>query len=108
MTDAVGRKLERGMEGLRIAALGPLRAWRGERQLDTGPAQQRAVLTSLTLRRGQVASAHELMQDVWGSDAPASAHVAVRNHVSRLRTSSGPWTVPGCAPDCGRRPGGWR
>ncbi|MEU5304284.1 BTAD domain-containing putative transcriptional regulator [Streptomyces noursei] len=75
------------MEGLRIAALGPLRAWRGERQLDTGPAQQRAVLTSLTLRRGQVASADELVQDVWGSDAPASAHVAVRNHVSRLRTA---------------------
>ncbi|MEU5013273.1 BTAD domain-containing putative transcriptional regulator [Streptomyces sp. NPDC021749] len=74
------------MGGLRIAALGPLRAWRGERQLDTGPAQRRAVLTSLTLRCGQVASADELVRDVWGPEPPASAHVAVRNHISRLRT----------------------
>ncbi|WP_077193697.1 AfsR/SARP family transcriptional regulator [Streptomyces lydicus] len=74
------------MAALRIAALGPLRAWRGERQLDTGPAQQRAVLTSLTLRCGQVASTDELVRDVWGAEPPASAHVAVRNHVSRLRT----------------------
>ncbi|BDM74436.1 regulatory protein AfsR (plasmid) [Streptomyces nigrescens] len=74
------------MGGLRIAALGPLRAWRGERQLDTGPAQRRAVLTSLTLRCGQVASVEELVRDVWGSEPPASAPVAVRNHISRLRT----------------------
>ncbi|MGP8302230.1 BTAD domain-containing putative transcriptional regulator [Streptomyces inhibens] len=79
--------MEQGMGGLRIAALGPLRAWRGERQLDTGPAQQRAVLTALALRCGQVASADELVRDVWGSAPPASAHVAVRNHVSRLRTA---------------------
>ncbi|MCK7621825.1 NB-ARC domain-containing protein [Streptomyces sp. RS10V-4] len=72
--------------GLRIAALGPLRAWRGDRPLDTGPAQQRAVLTSLTLRCGQVASADELVRDVWGPEPPASAHAAVRNHISRLRT----------------------
>ncbi|MFF8901559.1 BTAD domain-containing putative transcriptional regulator [Streptomyces lydicus] len=86
MTDAWVGTWEQGMGGLRIAALGPLRAWRGERQLDTGPAQQRAVLTSLTLRCGQVASADELVRDVWGAEPPASAHVAVRNHVSRLRT----------------------
>ncbi|MGW2409676.1 BTAD domain-containing putative transcriptional regulator [Streptomyces sp. NPDC001739] len=75
------------MGGLRIAALGPLKAWRGEQQLAIGPAQQRAVLAALTLRCGQVASADELVRDVWGSEPPASAHVAVRNHISRLRTA---------------------
>ncbi|MER6311222.1 AfsR/SARP family transcriptional regulator, partial [Streptomyces sp. NPDC001657] len=78
---------EQGMGGLRIAALGPLKAWRGEQQLAIGPAQQRAVLAALTLRCGQVASADELVRDVWGSEPPASAHVAVRNHISRLRTA---------------------
>ncbi|MGW3045599.1 BTAD domain-containing putative transcriptional regulator [Kitasatospora sp. NPDC001159] len=75
------------MGGLRISVLGPLRAWRGERELDTGPAQQRAVLAALALRCGRVASSDELVQDVWGADPPATAPVALRNHVSRLRAA---------------------
>ncbi|WP_371501882.1 NB-ARC domain-containing protein [Kitasatospora sp. NBC_00374] len=74
------------MEGLRIAVLGPLRAWRADRELDTGTAQQRAVLAALALRGGQVASVPELVEGLWGWDPPASAAVALRNHVSRLRS----------------------
>ncbi|MFD8792569.1 AfsR/SARP family transcriptional regulator [Streptomyces vinaceus] len=73
------------MDGLRIAVLGPLRAWRDGRELDTGPAQRRAVLAALALREGRVAPVHELLDNIWGWDPPASAAVALRNHVSRLR-----------------------
>ncbi|WP_405810631.1 tetratricopeptide repeat protein [Streptomyces sp. NBC_00210] len=78
------------MDGLRIAVLGPLRAWRTDRELDVGPAQQRAVLAALALREGQVASVQELLDDIWGWHPPASAAVALRNHVSRLRTALEP------------------
>ncbi|MFJ1708945.1 BTAD domain-containing putative transcriptional regulator [Kitasatospora sp. NPDC088346] len=74
------------VDGLRIAVLGPLRAWRADRELDTGTAQQRAVLAALALRGGQVASVPELVDGLWGWDPPASAVVALRNHVSRLRS----------------------
>ncbi|MGW7367631.1 BTAD domain-containing putative transcriptional regulator [Streptomyces sp. NPDC054841] len=74
------------MDGLRIAVLGPLRAWRADRELDIGPAQQRAVLAALALRGGQVAQVQELLDGIWGWDPPASAAVALRNYVSRLRT----------------------
>ncbi|MET9883429.1 BTAD domain-containing putative transcriptional regulator [Streptomyces sp. NPDC006430] len=74
------------MGGLRIAVLGPLRAWRGNRELDIGPAQQRAVLAALALRGGQVAQVQELLDGIWGWDPPASAAAALRNYVSRLRT----------------------
>ncbi|MCM2422653.1 BTAD domain-containing putative transcriptional regulator [Streptomyces sp. RKAG293] len=74
------------MDGLRISVLGPLRAWRADRELDIGPAQQRAVLAALALRGGRVALVQELLDDIWGWDPPASAAVALRNHVSRLRT----------------------
>ncbi|WP_405358765.1 tetratricopeptide repeat protein [Kitasatospora sp. NBC_00085] len=75
------------MDGLRIAILGPLRAWRGERELDTGPAQRRAVLAALALRSGRVAAAEDLVWDVWGAESPTSAPAALRNHVSRLRAA---------------------
>ncbi|MFI6449391.1 AfsR/SARP family transcriptional regulator [Kitasatospora sp. NPDC050543] len=73
------------MADLRIALLGPLRVWRGERELETGPAQRRAVLAALALRRGQVVPVDDLAQGIWGWDPPTSAAVALRNHVSRLR-----------------------
>ncbi|MER8185103.1 BTAD domain-containing putative transcriptional regulator [Kitasatospora sp. NPDC094015] len=75
------------MDGLRIAVLGPVRAWRADRELDTGTAQQRAVLAALALRGGQVASVPELVEGLWGWEPPASAVVALRNHVSRLRAA---------------------
>ncbi|MFE3560348.1 BTAD domain-containing putative transcriptional regulator [Streptomyces sp. NPDC059193] len=75
------------MDGLRISVLGPLRAWRDDRELDLGPAQRRAVLAALALRQGRVALVRDLLDDIWGWDTPASATGALRNHISRLRTT---------------------
>ncbi|MFE3559190.1 BTAD domain-containing putative transcriptional regulator [Streptomyces sp. NPDC059193] len=75
------------MDGLRISVLGPLRAWRGGRELDTGPAQRRAVLAALALRAGRVVTIQDLLEGIWEGDPPANAAGALRNHVYRLRTA---------------------
>ncbi|MFB7668308.1 BTAD domain-containing putative transcriptional regulator [Kitasatospora sp. NPDC056138] len=75
----------RQVDGLKVEVLGPLRAWRAGSELDTGSAQQRAVLAALALRSGRVVSVEELSQGIWGWNPPASSAVALRNHISRLR-----------------------
>ncbi|MGW1469866.1 BTAD domain-containing putative transcriptional regulator [Streptomyces olivaceus] len=72
-------------EGLCFALLGPVRAWRGERELDLGPPQQQAVLAALLLRRGRPATAAELIDAVWGDRPPRAAVSMLRTYASRLR-----------------------
>ncbi|MDX3693259.1 BTAD domain-containing putative transcriptional regulator [Streptomyces europaeiscabiei] len=70
---------------LRFAVLGPVRAWRGAEPLATGSPQQRALLAALLLREGRTATAHELIDALWGDDPPSQALAAVRTYASRLR-----------------------
>ncbi|MFI1169392.1 AfsR/SARP family transcriptional regulator [Streptomyces sp. NPDC020801] len=70
---------------VRFALLGPVRAWRGERELNLGSPQQRAVLVALLLRRGRPVALGELLDAVWGEDLPAAAVSMLRTYVSRLR-----------------------
>ncbi|MEU7719187.1 AfsR/SARP family transcriptional regulator [Streptomyces tibetensis] len=69
----------------RFAVLGPVRAWRGERELDIGSPQQRVVLAALLLRRGRPLPLGELIDAVWGEEPPAAAVSVLRTYVSRLR-----------------------
>jgi len=74
------------MQGdMRFAVLGPVRAWRGEAELDVGQPQQRAVLAALLVREGAQATLGELIDDVWGEEAPATADQIMRNYIYRLR-----------------------
>ncbi|REH55602.1 DNA-binding SARP family transcriptional activator [Kutzneria buriramensis] len=73
-------------EPLRFTLLGPVRVWRGERELTLGPPQRKAVLATLLLRADQVVTASELVDAVWGDSAPASVHGVVQTHVSMLRS----------------------
>jgi DNA-binding SARP family transcriptional activator len=74
------------MQGdMRFAVLGPVRAWRGEAELDVGQPQQRAVLAALLVREGAQATLGELIDDVWGEEAPATADRVMRNYIYRLR-----------------------
>jgi DNA-binding SARP family transcriptional activator/ABC-type branched-subunit amino acid transport system substrate-binding protein len=73
--------------------LGPLEAWDDGRQLDLGPAQQRAVLALLVLHRGAIASADRLVDDLWGERPPASAVKVVQNYISQLRRVLPPDTI---------------
>lgn len=72
-------------EQLRYAVLGPIRAWRGQTEVDLGPPQQRAVLAALLLAEGKQVSSEELIDAVWGARAPVSAAGALRTYIYRLR-----------------------
>ncbi|MEU5955005.1 BTAD domain-containing putative transcriptional regulator [Streptomyces sp. NPDC047525] len=74
-------------EGLRphFSVLGPVRAWHGAEQLSMGSPQQRALLAALLLRDGRTATAHELIDALWGEEPPSQALAAVRTYASRLR-----------------------
>ncbi|MFI1409875.1 BTAD domain-containing putative transcriptional regulator [Streptomyces sp. NPDC020707] len=65
--------------------LGPVRAWRGERELDLGSPQQRVVLATLLLRRGRPVTVAELVDAVWGDRPPPAAVSVLRTYASRLR-----------------------
>ena len=75
---------------LRVAVLGPVRAWRGDAELDLGASQRRAVLGLLAVRANQVVPRDELIDGLWGEELPASAVNALHVHVSRLRATLEP------------------
>ncbi|MWA11795.1 AfsR/SARP family transcriptional regulator [Streptomyces sp. BA2] len=68
-----------------FSVLGPVRAWHGAEQLSMGSPQQRALLAALLLRDGRTATAHELIDALWGDEPPSQALAAVRTYASRLR-----------------------
>jgi DNA-binding SARP family transcriptional activator/tetratricopeptide (TPR) repeat protein len=70
---------------LRLEILGPLRVWRGGVELDTGPRQQAYILALLLARVGRPVSTSELVDLMWGEDAPASAVNVVQKYVGTLR-----------------------
>jgi predicted ATPase/DNA-binding SARP family transcriptional activator len=70
---------------LRFAVLGPLRAWRGDTELDLGTPQQRSVLAVLLLAHGRHVSVAGLVDALWGDEPPNSAVGTVRAYISRLR-----------------------
>ncbi|WP_267717177.1 AfsR/SARP family transcriptional regulator [Streptomyces sp. CoH17] len=76
---------------LRFSILGPLRAWRGERELDLGSPQQRVVLAALLLRRERTVTVAELVDAVWGDEPPSTAVAVLRTYASRLRKVLEPW-----------------
>jgi DNA-binding SARP family transcriptional activator/Tfp pilus assembly protein PilF len=70
---------------LRVAVLGPVRAWRGGTELELGAPQRRAVLALLAVRANQVVGRDELIDGIWGEDLPAQSVNALHVHVARLR-----------------------
>jgi len=75
---------------LRVALLGPVRAWRGDVELELGAPQRRAVLGLLAVRANQVVSRDELIDGIWGEDLPSSSVNALHVHVARLRAALEP------------------
>jgi len=70
---------------LRFAVLGPVRAWRGEGEINLGSPQQQAVLAALLLREGTQTTMEELVAGLWGEQPPRTATGTVRTYISRLR-----------------------
>jgi DNA-binding SARP family transcriptional activator/tetratricopeptide (TPR) repeat protein len=70
---------------LRIQLLGPIRAWRGEHELELGGPRRRAVLGMLAQRASQAVSRSELIDGLWGEEPPDSAVNSLHVYVAGLR-----------------------
>ena len=75
---------------LRVQLLGPVRAWRGDDELELGGPGRRAVLSMLAMRASQAVSRAELIDGLWGDDPPASAVNGLHVHVAGLRRTLEP------------------
>ncbi|MEV4505065.1 AfsR/SARP family transcriptional regulator [Streptomyces klenkii] len=71
---------------LHFQLLGPVRALAGDHHVDLGARQQRAMLAVLLLRGGATVSSDELIDALWGENAPPQALGTIRTYASRLRT----------------------
>lgn len=77
------------MTGIRFVLLGPVRAWRGETELELGHPRQRAVLAGLLLGEGASRTPEELADLVWGDAPPTTALSTIRTYAERLRQALG-------------------
>ncbi|WP_438870548.1 BTAD domain-containing putative transcriptional regulator [Paractinoplanes brasiliensis] len=75
---------------LRVSVLGPVRAWLGDRELELGPARQRAVFAVLAAHAGRVVGRDELITAIWGNSPPATAVGSVYTYISGLRRALEP------------------
>ncbi|MDQ7906062.1 BTAD domain-containing putative transcriptional regulator [Phytohabitans sp. ZYX-F-186] len=69
----------------RLQILGPLRIWRDGVELAPGPRQQAYLLAVLLARAGEPISTSELIDLIWGDDAPESAVNILQKYVGALR-----------------------
>ncbi|WIY01272.1 AfsR/SARP family transcriptional regulator [Amycolatopsis mongoliensis] len=77
-------------DAMRFEVLGPVRAWRGDAEIELGPPQQRAALAVLPLQEGTPLSPSQLVSALWGGAEPRAAVGVVRSYVSRLRHAGVP------------------
>lgn len=75
---------------LRLELLGPVRAWRGQRELRIGGPGQHAVLGMLAARDGHPVRRSELITGVWGAPPPADAMQRLHGHLAGLRQALAP------------------
>lgn len=62
---------------VQFGVLGPVRAWRGQAELDLGPNQQRAILALLLVRANQLVTTDDLIKLLWERNPPDSATIEV-------------------------------
>ncbi|NEA58294.1 tetratricopeptide repeat protein [Streptomyces sp. SID13666] len=79
---------------MRFEVLGPLRAWDGDKELDLGFPQQRALLSMLLAQAGRPVGTSTVIDALWGEDPPDSAVNMVRRYVGGLRRLLEPGLAP--------------
>ncbi|MBM7076083.1 ATP-binding protein [Micromonospora humida] len=89
-----GGHRSRPQGALRLQILGPLRVRRGGVELDPGPRQRAYLLLLLLARAGEPVSTGELIDLVWGDDAPATAVNVIHKYVGALRRLLEPGLPP--------------
>ncbi|MFF4658478.1 BTAD domain-containing putative transcriptional regulator [Streptomyces sp. NPDC001381] len=79
---------------MRFEVLGPVRVWRGERELDLGFPQQRALLALLLAHAGRAVPTGEILDVLWAERPPASAPHVIRRYAGALRRLLEPGLPP--------------
>lgn len=75
---------------VRVAVLGPVRAWVGDEPADLGARLQRALLARLVVAHGHTVSVDRLIDDLWEGEPPPKALSALQVYVSHLRRALEP------------------
>lgn len=65
--------------------LGPVEVWHNGTHIPVTAPMQRAVLTTLLVRPGEVVSVDSIIDQLWGPEPPHTAQVTIRNYIQRLR-----------------------
>ena len=81
-------------DSIRFDLLGPLRARRGQQELDLGPGKQRAVLATLLLVANRAVPPGQIIDIVWGTEPPANGANVVQKYVAGLRRVLEPDRAP--------------
>jgi DNA-binding SARP family transcriptional activator len=76
---------------LRVQVLGPVRAWHGDNELGLGGPRRRGLFGMLAVQAPRVVSRSELIDGMWGQNAPASAVNCVHVSIAGLRRVLEPW-----------------
>ncbi|BAL91748.1 putative SARP-family transcriptional regulator [Actinoplanes missouriensis 431] len=82
-----------GWDNVRFEVLGPFQVRDGERVVDIGRPQHRAVLAALLIDAGRVVPAEVLLGRVWGEQPGAGGTASLYACISRLRKRLGPIIV---------------
>ena len=78
------------MAALDFRVLGPLEVWRNGELVAVPAPKQRALLGFLLLRANEPVPQDELIDQLWGEEAPPTARASLQNQVSALRKILGP------------------
>ncbi|GAA0925728.1 AfsR/SARP family transcriptional regulator [Nonomuraea longicatena] len=74
---------------MRFEVLGPVRGFRGEREVELGSPQQRLTLAALLLAEGRALTVDQLVDILWADEPPKTGAATVRTYLSRLRAALG-------------------
>jgi DNA-binding SARP family transcriptional activator len=89
-------------EAVEFGLLGPLAVTVGRREVSIPAAKQRVLLACLLLRPGELVTADELAEAIWGAALPANPRRVLQTYVARLRKLLG-----GAGERLQGRPGGY-
>jgi DNA-binding SARP family transcriptional activator len=70
---------------VQFSLLGPVRALRGQAELDAGPRQQRAILALLLVRANQLVTVDAMIELLWGQDPPGSSVNIIHKYIGCIR-----------------------
>lgn len=79
---------------VRVAALGPIRAWVAGEPVELGGRRQRSVLARLVSAHGEVVSVDRLIDDLWEGEPPPKVLSSLQAYISHLRRVLEPGREP--------------